>query len=233
MTPSAFQVSRFSAELHAKFDRIPGMKARIDRGAALALAGDVCPDKSGYMVLSSANDGTGYPIAAGGRCCCPDSAHGAPVVRGVPACKHNIAYNIFYRALCETLIARILGDGGYPNRRQQRRETNTWLLLLAGHDGTRLWADKIGRLAQVKWSTPLGGWIPATPHDMIAVEEWLEQASEPINTLAETATLDAVARYDEIRTDASAPVMPTPAFGQWLKTGELPAYQQLDQALAH
>ncbi len=231
MTPTAEQVTRFTSELHAKYDRIPGMKARIDRGAALALAGDVCPDKNGYIVLSSANDGTGYAAAPGGRCCCPDSHHGAPVVRGIATCKHSIAYNIFHRSLCESLAARILGESGYGNRQQQRQQANTWLILLAGHGGTRLWADRVGNLANVKWSTPLGGWIPATQHDMIAVEEWLEQADEPINTLAETARLEVVARYDEIH--APAPAMPAPVFNRWLNAGELPVYQQLDQALAN
>ncbi len=232
MTPTAEQVTRFTSELHRKFDAIPGMKARIDRGAALALAGDVCPDHTGYIVLSSANDGTGYAVAPGGHCCCPDSHHGAPVVRGVATCKHSIAYNIFHRALCETLAARILGDGGYGNRQQQRQETNTWLILRAGHGGTRLWSDLIGHLANVKWSTPLGGWIPATQSDMIAIEEWIDQAEEiPGNTLAETAALDAVARYDESSKEWQ-PTMTQEQWRRWQATGATPIQQRLDALIA-
>jgi len=211
MKPTTDQVTRYTAELHTKFDRIPGMAARIDRGAALALAGDVCPDRNGYIVLSSANDGTDYPIAPGGRCCCPDSAHGAPVVRGIATCKHSIAYNIWHRSLCEALAARILGSGDYGNRERQRQQTNTWLLLLAGHGGTRLWADRVGNLASVAWSTSLNAWIPASPADMIAIEEWLDQAEEiPGSTLAETAGLEMLAGMDAMERDATAM-----SFGAW------------------
>lgn len=212
MIPTPEQVTRFASELHTKFDKVPGMKARIDRGAALALAGDVCPDHNGYIVLSSANDGTGYPIAPGGRCCCPDSAHGAPVVRGVATCKHAIAYNIFHRALAEALAARILGDSGYGNRQQQRQQTNTWLLLRTYRDGTTLWSDRVGRLGRVTWLSYYNAWIPATPADLIAVEEWLDQAHElPGNALADTAALEALGKMEAM--DADAVFMD---FGEWI-----------------
>ena len=211
MKPTPEQVTRFTAELHRKFDHIPGMAARIDRGTALALAGDVYPLASTYAVTSSRNDGTGYPIAPGGRCCCPDADNGAPVVRGIATCKHSIAYNIWHRALTEALAGRILGGGDYGNRERQRHATNTFLLLLAGHDGTRLWSDRVGNLASVRWSTPLGSWIPATHADLLAAEKWIDAARGlPIDTLAETAGLEMLNDMDAMDRDATAM-----SFGAW------------------
>lgn len=238
MTPTPEQVTRFTSELHRKFDHISGMKARIDRGAALAMSGDVYPTQSGYMVLSSRNDGTGYTVSHHGYCTCPDannpgSKHGPLIVRGIPACKHNIAYNIHFRTLSEALAARILAHdtGGHQ---QQRIYANTYLLILPPHKGSKpaLWSDLSGILAHVSWSTPLNAWIPVTPADMIAIEEWLDQAQDlPGNALVDLAIATAVNHYEQ--THADAPTMPAPVFRQWLETGELPAYQSLDQTLAH
>ena len=213
MTPTTFQVSRFTAELHTKYDRIPGMQARIDRGAALALAGDVYPLAGHYAVLSSANDGTGYPIAAGGRCCCPDAAHGAPVVRGVATCKHSIAYNIWHRALSENLAARILGAAMHDNHRQQYLHPNTYLTIIPatpGNPTTTLWSDRDGLLANVRWNTPLAAWQPATTADKITLERWLDHADPLPAPRLEEQLEEILDRADAMTRDAE--IMPFPAW---------------------
>ncbi len=242
MTPTSEQVTRLASELHRKFDHVRGMAARIDRGAALAMAGDVRHGHSGYLVLSSANDGTGYPISHHGYCSCPDannpsSKHGPLIVRSIPACKHNIAYNIHFRTLCEAIAARTLGPGSdYGNRQRQYSAPNTFLLLMPPGSGakTSLWSDRLGRLGFVAWSTPLNAWIPASPKDMIAIEEWLDQANDlPVNTLADLATLHTLSHYDDLHADEWRPTMSYQQFSRYLDTGELPCVQELDQALTH
>ena len=208
--PTPDQLARFTADLHAKHDPLPGMAARIDRAAALAAAGDVRPTPTGYTVLSARKDGTGYHLDAKGRCTCPDFATSAPRVRGVPFCKHRLAYLLHHRAVVETLAPRILGRNDYTNRRHQRNHPNVFLLLAPGDKGrSDLWSDRVGLLAQVTWSTPLSAWQPATPADMLRLEQWLAQAHAlPASTVEEEAILVLTDRVDAMSRDAE--YMPFP-----------------------
>ncbi len=210
MRPTPAQLARFTADLHAKHDHIPGMAARIDRAAALAAAGDVRPTLTGCTVLSARNDDTGYTLDAKGRCTCPDSVSAAPRVQGLPFCKHRLAYILHHRALVEMLAQRILGRNDYANRRHQCNHPNVFLLLFSGDKGrTALLSDRVGFLAYVIWSTPLSAWQPATPADMLALEQWLDHANAfPVSTVEEEAVLALTDRMDAMARDAE--YMPFP-----------------------
>jgi len=213
MKPTPEQVTRFTAELHRKFDHIPGMAARIDRGGALALAGDVYPLANGYAVASSRNDGTGYHLDEHGACTCPDTANGAPLIRRAKFCKHRIAFNLHHRALCENLAARILGAAMHDNHRQQYLHPNTYLTIIPatpGNPTTTLWSDRDGLLANVRWNTPLAAWQPATTADKITLERWLDHADPLPAPRLEEQLEEILDRADAMTRDAE--IMPFPAW---------------------
>lgn len=76
---------------HAALAGLPTeTEERLGRAYGLALAGAVVLNEDGSAtVASQSTTGVHYPV--NGRCTCPDARNGAPVVRGVPACKHQIA----------------------------------------------------------------------------------------------------------------------------------------------
>lgn len=51
--PPAYTVQMYASQLHTKHAHIEGMAARIDKAAAILIAGDVQADGSKFLVLSS------------------------------------------------------------------------------------------------------------------------------------------------------------------------------------
>lgn len=241
MQPTASQLSRFAADLHAKHDPVPGMARRIDRAVALAAAGDVRAQGRGYLVLSARNDGTGYHLDGRGRCTCPDFHGGAPQIRGITFCKHRLAFNMVHRALVEALAPRILGNGESGNRKHQRSYPNTFLLLISRKGRSSLWSDRDGLVGEVIWSRSLHGWMPASQADMVRLDRWLSQA-QPLSPVPTDLAADGlatedqapeaalVAQWDDMLHSAEEwqPAWSPAAHRHWLNTGTLPATRQLD-----
>ena len=73
--PPAFTVQLYTRQLTEKHGQIAGATARIEKAAAILIAGDVTRDGSQFFVASSKGDGTGYHVGSG--CECADYANGA------------------------------------------------------------------------------------------------------------------------------------------------------------
>ena len=193
-------VQIYAAQLHAKHDAVNGVAARIDKAAAILIAGDVTTDGSKFMVLSGKGDGTGYSLADG-QCTCPDYANGAPVIGAAKWCKHKLAAAMLKKHIRESIQPRI--KIGQPrNINQLTRGPVEYLYrvdesLIDFHQLT----------VRLNWSDQIFDFQPATDADYIALARWLENAP-PLPTKKPSI-------FDEWRKDASAGDSVVMPFLEW------------------
>ena len=80
-TLSAATISELVAKGKAKN---PQLSARLDRAAAIIMAGEYKPTSDPDTI-----EIRGYHV--NGSCSCPDYKHGAPIIKDKPWCKHRLA----------------------------------------------------------------------------------------------------------------------------------------------
>lgn len=185
----AYTIQLYAHQLTEKHGQIAGATARIEKAAAILIAGDVSCDNGSFFVTSSKGDGTGYHVGAG--CTCPDYANlsaqagGAPAIGGQKFCKHRLAVAMLRRYIMEQLRPRILeGVDDAPNRSKikwqaGKGKTPICRLLRHGQDGDCL-SDGVHFGIRIFWSAKLEGWCPASDADHLAAAHWLEFVAQPI-----------------------------------------------------
>ena len=114
---SQYRPTALDAALKVASERLPAMlHGRLLQAHDLALSGYVARNGAGWMVKSQTTERV-YRITAAG-CSCEDAWYSAPVIAGLPACKHQCAVWLTVKAEGLTPIDF---DGVYHGTKGQRR----------------------------------------------------------------------------------------------------------------
>lgn len=170
--PPAFTVQLYTRQLTEKHGQIAGATARIEKAAAILIAGDVTRDGSQFFVASSKGDGTGYHVGSG--CECADYANGAPQIGSRRYCKHKLAVAMLKRHIRESAQPRIqIGDPGNLVRVAAIKGRNESPYLYRLNEMLTNFYQTTVKLA---WSDQLFDFQPSTDADYLILAHWLEFA---------------------------------------------------------